>query len=335
MKTSRLLAALAAAVGIGAASLASAEVNEVKMMSQYGIGYMQLTVMKHDKLIEKHLKAEGLPDTKVTWAKLGAGAAANDALLAGGLSFAAGGTGPAFILWDRTRGNLDVHGVAALSSMPCLLITSNPDVHSVKDFTDKDRISLAGAGSSVQTIYLQMAVAKAYGLENYKKLNPLMVSLPHPEGLRALLSGSGAIDAQFTSPPFQYVALEDPKIHVVANSYDIMGGESTFLMVWATKKFRDENPKTYKAVFDALKEATESINADKHRAAEIYVQEGGGKENVEKIYKMMNAPGIKYTMTPENVQPFADFMHKVGILKHEPTSWKDLFFPDVHALSGS
>ena len=49
-------------------------------MSQYGIGYMQLTVMKHDQLIEKHLAKAGLKDTKVTWAKLGAGAAANDAL---------------------------------------------------------------------------------------------------------------------------------------------------------------------------------------------------------------------------------------------------------------
>ena len=67
---------------------------------------------------------------------------------------------------------------------------------------------MAGAGSSVQTTYLQMAVAKEYGIENYKKLNPLMVNLPHPEGLRALLSGTGEVTAQFTSPPFQTTALE-------------------------------------------------------------------------------------------------------------------------------
>ena len=113
----------------------------------------------------------------MTWATLGAGAAANDALLSGSLHFAAGGTGPAFILWDRTKGGMEVHGVAALSSMPCILVTSNPAVKTIKDFTDKDRISLAGAGSSVQTIYLQMAVAKDYGIANYKKLNPLMVNL--------------------------------------------------------------------------------------------------------------------------------------------------------------
>jgi NitT/TauT family transport system substrate-binding protein len=327
---------LAAAWALMAAStLAVAEVDEVKMMSQYGIGYMQLTLMKHDKLVEKHLAKAGLPNTKVTWARMGAGAAANDALLAGGLHFAAGGTGPAFLLWDKTQGNIGVKGVAALSSMPCLLVTRNPDVKTIADFTDKDRISMAGAGSSVQTIYLQMAVANKWGIDNYKKLNPLFVNLPHPEGLRALLSGSGSVTAQFTSPPFQNLALENPQIHTVLNSYDIMGGPNTFLMVWSTTKFRDENPKTYQAVVDALKEATDSVNADKKRAAEIYAQEGGNKEKVDFLLKIMNDPQVHYTMAPEKVLPYAQFMHKIGTLKHEPKSWKDLFFPEVHNLPGS
>lgn len=329
----QLLAAVAIALGTG--GVAHAEVDEVKLVSQYGIGYMQLTLMKTDKLVEKHLARAGLGSTKVTWARVAAGAAANDALLSGGLHFAAGGTGPAFILWDKTRNNVDVRGVAALSSMPNLLVTRNPNVRTVRDFTDKDRIAMAGAGSSVQTTYLQMAVAKEFGIEHYKKLNPLMVALPHPEGLRALLSGSTAITSQFTSPPFQYYALENPAVHTVLNSYDVMGGPNTFLMVWATNKFREANPKTYKAVLDAMKEATESINADKKRAAEIYVQEGGGKEPVDKILKMMNDPQVKYTLAPERVLPYAEFMHQVGTLKNKPTSWKDLFFPEIYDLSGS
>jgi NitT/TauT family transport system substrate-binding protein len=335
MKPWKLLAAsFAAAFGFTAAT-ASAEVSELKMMSQYGIGYMQLTLMKADKLVEKHLAKAGLGSTTVTWATMGAGAAANDALLSGSLHFAAGGTGPAFILWDRTRPNAQVHGVAALSSMPNLLVTRNPGVKTIKDFTEKDRIAMAGAGSSVQTIYLQMAVSKEYGIDNYKKLNPLMVNLPHPEGLRALLSGQGEVTAQFTSPPFQNTALENPAVHTVLNSYDIMGGPNTFLMVWSTKKFRDENPKTFKAVLDALKEATDSINANKKRAAEIYVREGGGKESADKILRLMSDPQVKYTLAPENVLPYSQFMFKIGTLKNEPKSWKDLFFADIHDMAGS
>jgi NitT/TauT family transport system substrate-binding protein len=330
-----LIKLMAAALSLVGSTLAAAEVDELKMMSQYGIGYMQLTLMKQDKLVEKHLAKEGLAATKVTWATMGAGAAANDALLSGSLHFAAGGTGPAIILWDRTRGNLDVRGVAALSSMPNLLVSRNPAIKTVRDFTDKDRIAMAGAGSSVQTTYLQMAAAKEFGIDNYKKLNPLMVNLPHPEGLRALLSGSAEITSQFTSPPFQNQAMESPGMHVVLNSYDVMGGPNTFLMVWSTKKFRDENPKSYKAVVAALKEATDAINADKKRAAEVYVQAGGNKESVDKLLAIMNDPQVRYTMAPERILPYAQFMHQVGTLKNRPESWKDMFFPEVHALPGS
>jgi NitT/TauT family transport system substrate-binding protein len=304
------------------------------MMSQYGIGYMQLTVMKAEKLVEKHLARNGLPNSKVTWATMGAGAAANDALLSGQLHMAAGGTGPAMILWDRTRGNMDVRGVAALSSMPNLLVTRNPNIKTIKDFTEKDRIAMAGAGSSVQTTYLQMAAAREFGIDNFKKLNPLMVNLAHPEGLRAMLSGSGEIQSQFTSPPFQNTAIESGA-RAVLNSYDIMGGPNTFLMVWSTNKFRTENPRSYKSVLDALREATDMINANKRKAAEMYVAEGGGKENVDKILALMNDPQIRYTLVPERLLPFAQFMHQVGTLKTRPASWKDLFFPDLHDLSGS
>ncbi len=335
MKVSKLIGCLLATTfGLGSA-MAQTEVDELKLMSQFGIGYMQLTVMKHEKLVEKHLARAGLAGTKVTWATLGTGSSANDALLSGGLHFAAGGTGPAFILWDRTRGNVDVRGVAALSSMPNLLVTRNPNVKTIRDFTPKDRIAMAGAGSSVQTTYLQMAVAKEFGADNFKQLNPLMVNLPHPEGLRAMLSGAGEVTAQFTSPPFQNMALENPAVKVVLNSYDVMGGPNTFLMVWAASKFRTENPKSYKAFLDAMREATELINADKRRAAEMYVKEGNNRDNVDKILAIMNDPQVRFTLAPERVLPYAQFMHQVGTLKNRPTSWKDMFFPDIHDLAGS
>ncbi|MFN9805730.1 MAG: hypothetical protein ACK56N_04770, partial [Betaproteobacteria bacterium] len=82
MKTQIWKAALlGGAIALSAPVQAQNEVAELKMMSQYGIGYMQLTVVKAEKMIEKHLAKAGLPNTKVTWATLGAGAAANDALL--------------------------------------------------------------------------------------------------------------------------------------------------------------------------------------------------------------------------------------------------------------
>lgn len=336
MKIKKYRALFAALCMLGAAGATHAETDEVTLARQFGIGYLPLTVMNTNNLVEKHLAAAGLKDTKVTWARFGSGSAANDALLAGKLDFASGGTGPGIILWDKTQDNYKVHGVAALSSMPNLLVSSDPKIKTIKDFKTNDKISMAGAGSSVQTVYLQMAVSKEWGIENYKKLNSHMVNLPHPEGLNALLSGSGGITSMFTSPPFQYMALKKTGMHTVLNSYDIMGGANTFLMVWGTDTFRKANPKTYNAVLNALKEATDWINTNKQAAAELYVKDVGGKsDTVQDIAKMINDPQIHYTLAPERVLPYAQFMYKIGTLKHNPASWKDLFFPEIHDLAGS
>lgn len=313
---------------------AAAEVDDFKVAQQFGIGYLPLTVMQEMKLIEKHLQTAGLGGTKVSWTTLGAGASMNDALLSGSLHIASGGVPPFLFLWARTHDNLKVKAVAALCSMPLLLVTSNPKVKTIRDFTQKDRISIAGAGSSVQTIVLQMAAAQAFGDSSYGKLNSLLVNLPHPTGLQALLSGK-EIDAYMSSPPFQYQALQKPGIHIVLNSYDVMKGPATFLVAWTTSKFHDENPKTYAAFWTAYQEAVQFINGNKRAAAEIYVKATKDKSGVDAILKMLNDPEIKITTTPENIMKYHDFMNKVGTLKQKASSWKDLFFPEAHNLSGS
>src|SRR3546814_5865336 len=122
----------------------------------------------------------------------------------------------------------------------------------------------------------------------------------------------------FTSPPYQYMALSHSGTHVVLNSYDITDGANTFLLVWRTDTFRKANPKTYKAVLGALKEATTWINDTKQAAAELYVNHVQGKADVAKIAKIINDPQINYTLPPEKVLPYAPFMNKIGTLKHEP-----------------
>jgi len=334
MKCKTTIGVIASLVlSLGAMTNAAAEVGDVKVALQFGVGYLPLAVMKHDKLIEKHLKQEGLKDTTVSWSRLANGSAMNDALLSGSLDFAAGGVAPLLILWDKTQGNEKVKAVAALCSMPMYINTNNPNVKSLGDFTDKDRIAIAGAGSSIETIVLWMEAAKLYGADNYRHFDSIMVNLPHPEGMDALLS-KNAITAQFTSPPFQYTELQHPGIHTVLNSYDVTGPAS-FLVTWTTSTFRDGNPKVYKAFVDAQHEATDYINHNKRAAAEIYLKEANSKQSVDFILKMLDDPEIRITMTPQAVGKAAHFMHTIGVLKHDPDSWKAVFFPEVHALQGS
>jgi NitT/TauT family transport system substrate-binding protein len=331
MTTLRTTLALALLLVAGAAR---AEMSEINVAQQYGISYLPLMIMEDQKLIEKHAKAAGL-DVKVGWAKFAGGNVMNDALLSNSLQFASGGVGPLVTIWARTRGNLDVKAVSAINSMPLYLNTRNPAVKSIKDFTEKDKIALPAVKVSIQAVTLQMAAEQAFGEGQQNKLDALTVTMSHPDGQTALLSGASEITAHFSSPPFQYQQLKTPSVHMVLNSYEVLGGPATFNVVWTTSKFRNENPKLYAAFVQAVDEATAIINRDKKAAAETYLRLAKGKDSVAEILAMLNDPAIVYTTTPQNMMKYVNFMAKVGSIKVKPDSWKDLFFPNVHGLPGS
>src|SRR5437773_4982478 len=179
------------------------EMAEIAVAEQYGISYLPLMLMEEKKLIEKHAKAAGV-DVKIGWAKFAGGNVMNDALLSGNLQFASGGVGPLVTLWARTRGNLDVRGVSALNSMPLHLVTRNPNVKTISDFRDSDRIALPAVKVSVQAVLLQMAAEQAFGAGQQNRLDSLTVTMSHPDAMQALLSGQSEANAHFGSPPFQY-----------------------------------------------------------------------------------------------------------------------------------
>jgi NitT/TauT family transport system substrate-binding protein len=328
------LATVVAAALLVLAPIARAEMAEIKVAKQYGIGYLPLMLMEDQKLIEKYAKAVGV-DVSVSWATFAGGNVMNDALLSNSLQFASGGVAPLVTLWARTRGNLDVKAVGAIDSMPLYLVTRNRNVKTIADFTDKDRIGLPAAKVSIQAITLQMAAEKAFGSGQHGKLDPLTVTLSHPDAMQALLSGRSEVDAHFGSPPFQYEELKDPAMHTVLNSYDVLGGPATFNVVWTSSKFRSENPKLYDAFVKALDDAIALINRDKQAAAQAYLRMSKGKDTVQDILAMLNDPAIVFTTTPQNVMKYVEFMYKIGVIKTKPDSWKDLFFPNAHALPGS
>jgi NitT/TauT family transport system substrate-binding protein len=328
------LMSLVAALSWAMLPAAHAETSEIHVSRQYGISYLPLMIMEDQKLIEKHAKSAGT-DVKVEWSKFASGAVMNDALLSGNLQFASGGVGPFTTLWAKTRGNLDVKAVSAINSMPLFLVTRNPNVKTVKDFTDKDKIALPAVKVSIQAVTLQMAAEKAFGEGQQNKLDHLTVSMAHPDAETALLSGRSEITAHLGSPPFQYQELEQQGMHKVFSSYDVLGGPATFNVVWTTKKFHDENPKVYAAFVAALDEATAMINRDKRAAAQTYLRISKDKDSLDDIVKMLNDPAIAYTTTPNNVMKYVNFMHKIGSIKVKPDSWKEMFFENAHSLSGS
>jgi NitT/TauT family transport system substrate-binding protein len=331
---SRTLAGCLAATAALAGS-AWAEVGEVRVAQQFGISYLPLTVMEHEKFLEKAAAKAGVPDLKVTWLHFGAGNAMNEALLSGNLDFPSGGVGPLLTIWSKTKGRQDVKGVAALNSMPLYLVSTNPAVKTLKDLSDKDRIALPAVKVSIQAVTLQMAAEQVFGQGQQNKLDPLTVSMKHPDALAALLSGRSEVTAHFGSAPFQYQELEDKRAHRVLNSYDVLGGPSTFNTVWTTKKFHDANPKIYGAFLAALDESMAFIRRDPKKAVEIYKTEEKSTLSDEFLLKILKDPENVFTTSPRNVMKYAAFMHKIGAVENLPKDWTELFFPEIHAKSGS
>jgi ABC-type nitrate/sulfonate/bicarbonate transport system substrate-binding protein len=332
MRAGFIIAALASAV----TTSATAQVAEIRLARQYSMGYLQFNVMEHQQLIEKHARALGIPEIKVSWHTFNGPAAVNEALLSGSIDIAAGGTPGLLTLWARTKGTpQEVRGISAMSSQPFLMNTRNAKIKTVADLTDADRIALPAVKVSVQAITLQMAAAKAFGASNYGKLDALTVSMSPPDATIALLSGGGEIDTVFSVPPFQQQQLEKPGITTVLNSYDVMEGPHTFTVAWTSARFRDRNPALYKALFAAMKEATETVDKDRRAAGALWISDSKSKLPLDFVDRVVSGPQVRWTMVPQNTMTYARFMTTTGTLKAAPASWQDYFFPEIHDSGGS
>ena len=168
--------------------------------------------------------------------------------------------------------------------MNLFLNTTRPDVKTIRDFTDQDRIALPAVKVSIQAVTLQMAAEQAFGDGKHNKLDRLTVSMSHPDGTAAMLSGRSEITAHFSAPPFQYQQLEDkrgPQGARLATTCSAAPPPSTARV--RPPKFRDENPHSYKAAFDALDEATDSSTATRTAADAIASTSRGEIEAVARV----------------------------------------------------
>jgi NitT/TauT family transport system substrate-binding protein len=290
--------------------------------------------MQEKKLLEAEGKKLGL-DLATEWVRFTGGPPMNEALISGNLDFASGGVGPLVTVWARTQGNLKVKGVAALNAMPLYLNSINPEVKTIKDFTEKDRIALPAVRVSIQAVVLQIAAEKVFGKGQEHKLDAWTVSLSHPDGLAQMMSGKSEITAHFTSAPFMYQELADKRVHLVLNSYDVFGGPHTFNVVWATAKLYEGEPKIVQAFLAALDAAIKQIHDDPAAAATLWVKADKSKLPAEEAERMIKLPENNWTMTPLKTMVFADYMARVGMVPVKATSWKDMFIDAVHNLPGS
>jgi NitT/TauT family transport system substrate-binding protein len=333
---SRLFAVLAAVVALiaPAQDAAAQEKKEITISRQPGINYMPVHVIERQKLMEKHAARLGLADLKINWVMLGGGGAQTDAMLAGGVDIVNTGVTNLLLLWDRTKGG--VKGVVGTSAQPLALISRNPNIKSLKDFKEGDKIAVPTIKVSTQSMLMQIAASKMFGPEQWGKFDPLTVQMAHPDAAIAMTNPNHEVANHFAAPPFQFFELKNvPGAHTVITSVEIMGGPMTQANFFTTTKFADANPKAIEALKAAAIEAEEFIRKSPLQAAELYKAGTGDKTSAEDLVAILKEPGMmEYGAAPQKTMKIAEHMFKTGTLKTMPQSWKDYYLPAVHDMQG-
>jgi NitT/TauT family transport system substrate-binding protein len=315
---------------------ARAEKQEISIVGQYGISYLSVMLMEHEKAVEKRAREAGLGEVKVTWDANAGPAGANDLLISGARDISGVGLPSLVTLWARTKGTPnEVKAISAMQAMPFYLMSRNPAVKTIRDFSEKDRIAVPSVKISVQSIVLQMAAAKEWGLDNWQKLDPLTVSLAHPDAAAAMLSGKSEVNGHFAASPFHRMELADPAIHMVMDSYQVMGKHTGGVLV-STTRFARENPKLFAAFLAAQEDINRFIKERPQDAARIYLEMSNNRrQTVDELVSMITDPQVDYTTTPVGVMVQAKFLLETGRVKEIPASWRDYFFPHAHDWAGS
>jgi NitT/TauT family transport system substrate-binding protein len=314
---------------------ARAEATTLRVAKQFGVAYMQYMVMEDQKMIEKQAKAAGLGDVTAEFNQFRSSDVMNDALISGSVDFVSLGIPGLITIWSKTKGTpIDVKAATGLNVSPLMLLVRDPAIKSIRDFKDNHKIAMPAVKVSMQAIILQMAAAREFGDARFDALDHLTVSMAHPDATAAMLGGPSEIAANFSSAPFQYRQMKNPNIRRILTSTDLFDEPLSFNVIATTSKFRRDNPKLYGAFLAALKEATDFINADKRRAAEVYLKVTKERTPIEEIMEVLADPAIQYNTKVGGIQSFVSFMAKVGTLKNPPADWKDMFFPEALAGTG-
>ena len=302
---------------------------EVKIGIGFGVAFLPTYLMDEYKLVEKHAKAAGL-DVKTTYHRFSGSGPMQDAILSGAVDMGPYGTAALLIAWEKARNTpQQTFAISGVTTVPMVLLTNKTNVKKLADFTANDRISMPSLVSP-QMFLLQMQSEKEFGAGQHDKLKQQIVSLPHPDSVNQLLSGSTEVTGYFAPPPFIQVALKNQKVSKVMSSADILGGKASFLIMGATKKWIETNPKMPDVIVKAVEEAADFIRSEPRRAAELYLaREPSRFVDLAAVEEILKEYRDEFGSAVHGVQVNADFMAKLGQLKSPPKSWKDIVTPSI------
>jgi NitT/TauT family transport system substrate-binding protein len=221
-----------------------------------------------------------------------------------------------------------------MSNGAMTLYTINPNIKTLADFTEKDRIAVPTVRLSFNAMMLQMAAEELW--KDPHRLDHLTVALGHPDAVTALSAGYGraSITAHIAVQPYTDRGLKLPGAHIITDSRKVFGGPLTQITLLATKQTKEKNPTLFKAVANALEESIKVANADKHAAAVLWKQAQKAPDNIDDLVAQLNDPGFEFTAQPHRIAFFAAFLNRIGTMKAKVGDWKELFWETAYNQQG-
>ena len=307
----------------------------VRFVQQRGLLYIPVDVMVSGGILQQEASKLGLGKVEATATALSGPGPVLDALLSGAADYGTAALPSLLTVWERTRGSAnEVKAVGAVSNGAMTLYTINPNVKSLADFTEQDRIAVPTVRLSFNAMMLQMAAEQLWGEPH--RLDHLTVALGHPDAVTALSAGYGkaTITAHIGVQPFTDRGLKLPGAHVITDSRKVFGGPLTQITLLATKQTKDKNPTLFQAVANALEQAIRVANADKRQAATLWKEVQKAPESIDDLVAQLNDPGFEFTSRPQRIGHFTAFLNRIGTLKTKVGDWKELFWETAHHQQG-
>jgi NitT/TauT family transport system substrate-binding protein len=323
------LLGLVAAVAVAAVTVAVAVAagdqhdagppSKLTIAYQPGLGYAPLILMKELRVIEKRY-----PGTQVEWKVLASGTPITNGVIAGQIEIGAVGVGPMLVGWAR---GVNWKIIAPLNDGDLWLMAKDPNIKTIADL--KGKKIATPTNTSIQAVTLRkMAQVK---LGDSKALDAGLLSMDHPDGMNALMSGQ--IDAHFTSPPFQF----QEKVrgaHIVGRSYNYFGAH-TFLVNVMTQDFYDDHRDFAGQFYKDVAAMQKLIRTNPLKVATLLSRDAGGNPTPRQFKQWIGDPALTWTTRPRGLIRYANFMSRTDQLTKMPRSWRDLVFPPVYPTNGS
>jgi len=274
----------------------------IRIAEQFGLAYAPLQIMKEKRFFE-----EVNPRVKVQWLRLGNTAAIREAVLAGDLDAGFMGIPPFLIARDK---GMPWKIATGLSRSPLGLVVPAEKYNSFTDFKTAGKIALPQPGS-IQHILLAMACEREKGEAAFLDKN--LLSLKHPDGMNALLSG--AVEGHFTSPPYLFFESDNPEFEILLTGDEAMGEAFTFIIGAVTEDFFNNNRSLYNDFLQAVEKSMRFMGENRSETvsilSKVYSMEAAELEN------MLYRPGMVFESSVKGLDQFISFMHRSGYISKE------------------